>query len=353
MPTNANTSQKKLLYEVSIIRPIVIFLLVLLHSFTKIASGGGHTNDYQLVPAYQWLSWLISGFMLEIFALVSGYVFAYQSLVLKRSYRFLPFVWKKFKRLIIPMLVFGLVYYFCFLYDFSLFEWKEFVITLFSGCGHLWFLPMLFWCFLAIWTIDRFKLSSWLTLLFLAGVTLLPPPYHLPFGLSRLPHFVFYVYAGYFLWTKRKWLIEKCLNKTTIVFLWIAYVVLVIVRNAFMPESHGPMPLIEKAVIVTIPRFVNLLMSCFGVMALYLSVCMVTTKEAYRPKQWVIDASGDCYGVYVFHQFILVALYFFTPFVSLIHPLLTPWVGFVVILTFSLLLTRLTLKTKVGRFLIG
>lgn len=32
--------QKKLLYEVSIIRPIVIFLLVLLHSLTKITNGG-------------------------------------------------------------------------------------------------------------------------------------------------------------------------------------------------------------------------------------------------------------------------------------------------------------------------
>ena len=34
-PTN-----KKLLYEVSIIRPTIIFLLVVLHSFTKIAVGG-------------------------------------------------------------------------------------------------------------------------------------------------------------------------------------------------------------------------------------------------------------------------------------------------------------------------
>lgn len=348
-----DTTQKKLLYEVSIIRPIVISLLVFLHSFSKIASGGGKTNDYQLDTVYQWLCWLISGFRIETIALVAGYVFAYQCLDLKRSYRFLPFVWKKFKRLIIPMLVFGLVYYFCFLYDSSTFEWKGFVIKLFSGCGHLWFLPMLFWCFLGIWTIDHFKLSSWLTLLLLAGVTLLPPPYRLPFGLSKLPHFVFYVYAGYFLWTKRTWLIEKCLKKAAVICLWAAYVALVIVRHAYMPETHGSMPMIEKAVIVTTPRFVDLLMSCCGVMALYLSVCMVTTREGYRPKQWVIDASDNCYGVYIYHQFILVALYFFTPLVSMLHPLLTPWVGFIIILTISLLLTKLSLKTRVGKFLIG
>ena len=47
-------STKKLLYEVSIIRPTIIFLLVVLHSFTKIAAGGGKTNDYQLANAVDW-----------------------------------------------------------------------------------------------------------------------------------------------------------------------------------------------------------------------------------------------------------------------------------------------------------
>lgn len=148
-------------------------------------------------------------------------------------------------------------------------------------------------------------------------------------------------------------MLEKCLKKTIIISLWIVYVALVIVRNAYMPETQGPMSLIEKVVIVTIPRFVDLLMSCCGVLALYLSVCKVTTKEGYRPKQWVINASDNCYGVYVYHQFVLVALYFFTPFVSFLHPLLTPWVGFVIILAISLLLTKLSLKTKIGKFLIG
>lgn len=348
-----DTSQKRLLYEVSIIRPIVIFLLVFLHSFSKIAEGGSRTNDYQLCTVYQWLCWLISGFRIETIALIAGYVFAYQSIDLKRTYQFLPFVWKKFKRLIIPMLVFGLIYFFCFLFDSATFELKSFIIQWFSGCGHLWFLPMLFWCFLAIWAIDRFKLSSWFTLLLLAGVTLLPPPYKLPFGLSRLPHFVFFVYAGYFLWTKRTWLFEKGLKNTILVCLWIAYVALMVVRHAYMPETQATMSVYQKAIIVTVPRIVDLLMSCCGIMALYISVCMVTTKNGYRLKQRVINASDNCYGVYVYHQFVLVVLYFYSPLVSLIHPLLLPWVGFVIILLISLIMTKVSLKTKIGKFLIG
>lgn len=352
MSTAPQPIQKKLLYEVSIIRPLVIFLLVLLHSFTKIAEGGGRTNDYQLIGVYQWFTWLISGFRIETIALVAGYVFSYQSHDLGRKYKFWPFVWKKFKRLIIPMLVFGTVYYFCFYFNPAKFTIKGFVLSLLSGCGHLWFLPMLFWCFIAIWIIDHFKLSSWWLLLLLAVVSIVPTP-ELPLGFARLPHFVFYVYGGYFLWTKRDWLFKHCLTWKCIAALWLLYVVLVVVSHVVMPDAVSTMPFVEKFFTLLEKRAVDLIMAVSGIMALYLTVCSFTTKEEYQPKPWIIAASDHCYGVYVYHQFILVWLYFYTSLVAVCHPLLVPWIGFAVALPVSWLLTKLTLMTKTGRFLIG
>ena len=348
----SNNPQKKLLYDVSIIRPLIITMLVLLHSFTKIAHGGGYDNDYQLVDGYQYFAWLIQGFRVETIALIAGYVFSYQSYALGRSYRFWPFVWKKFKRLIIPMLVFGTVYYFLFLNTADTFSAKEFIVKLLSGCGHLWFLPMLFWCFIFIWMVDHFKLNSWWLLGVLALVSVLPPP-GLPLGFSRLPHFVFYVYGGYFLWIKRDGLFKHCLSWKWIVPLWVLYVLLVVVSHAVVPEVADTMGRLGKAILLELSRVLKLLMAVCGIMALYLSVCSVTTKEGYKPKSWIVSASDNCYGVYVYHQFVLVLLYFFTPFVSVVHPLLVPWIGFVVIMAVSLLLTCLTLKTKLGKFLIG
>lgn len=348
----STTSPKKLLYEVSIIRPTIIFLLVVLHSFTKISAGGSRTNDYELATVYQWFCWLVSGFRIETIALIAGYVFAYQSLDLNKSYKFGPFLWKKFKRLIIPMLVFGLIYYFCFYFDSDSFEVKSFLVTLFSGCGHLWFLPMLFWCFLAIWFIDCFKLSSWFTFLLFAAITIIPIP-SMPFGLGRLPHFLFFVYAGYFLWTKRDWILKHCLNNVTIIAFWIAYVVLVVIVHLVIPTTSTETTVMQKGLIYITKRVVGLLMSCCGIMALYLMVCKTTTKADYHPRQWVIKASDNCYGVYVYHQFILVILYFFTPLVAVCHPLLVPWIGLVVALGASLLLTKITLMSRVGKLLIG
>ena len=350
---SSNTQpKKKLLYEVSLIRPMVIFLLVVLHSFTKIAHGGGNSQDYQLEESYQWFVWLISGFRIETIALVAGYVFSYQSHDLGRSYKLLPFVYKKFKRLIIPMLVFGLVYYFCFYFNVSVFTVKDFILKILSGCGHLWFLPMLFWCFMAIWIIDHYKLNSWVLLVILVIVSIAPTP-KLPLGFSRLPHFVFYVYGGYYLWTKRELLFHRFLSWQWVSLLWLLYIVLVVIYHTVLPQDHSAITSINALIPVLGTNSVKLLIAVAGIVALYLTVCMFTTKEGFRPKPWVISASDNCYGVYVYHQFILVWIYFYTPLVNTLHPLVVPWVGLFIAFSMSMFLTRLTLRTPIGKFLIG
>ncbi len=346
-------ARKKLLYEVSIIRPLVIFLLVTLHSFTKITSGGGgYYNDYSLIGLYKWITWLILGFRIETIALIAGYVFAYQSIDLNKKYELKPFVLKKFKRLIIPMLVFGVVYYFLFYFNPEDFDYSRFVISLLSGCGHLWFLPMLFWCFIAVWIIDHYKLSSASNLIILAFISIVPFP-ELPFGFARLPHFVFYVIFGYFLYTRRDYIISGFLQTKYISLLWLLYITLVVLVHTILPEVKSFSSILYKGFIIGINNGVKLLMTLSGIMALYLTVCNFTTRKQCEPQKWIINASNNCYGIYVYHQFILVLLYFFTPIVAICNPLMVPWIGLVMSLLISWILTKLTLKTKIGRYLIG
>lgn len=352
MTTEPLKQKKKLLYEVSIIRPIVIFLLVFLHSFTKIADGGGYQNDYHLNDTYLWIVRFISGFRIETIALIAGYVFSYQSHDLGRRYQFLPYMWKKLKRLIVPMVFFGLIYYFCFYYNPDTFTVSGFLLQLFSGCGHLWFLPMLFWSFLAIWLIDYLHCSSWWLLLGLAVLSIIPT-LPLPLGFANLPHFLFYVYGGYFLWTKRDWLYKNCMKWPFAVTLWLIYIAIVIAFNVFVPDVSNDIGLMNKLLNAAWVNIIKLIKAVCGILALYLTVSMFTTQDGFKPKPWMVTASDNCYGVYVYHQFILIWLYFFTPFVTTMNDLLVPWCGFVITLVISLLLTRITLKTKIGRFLIG
>ena len=174
----------------------------------------------------------------------------------------------------------------------------------------------------------------------------------LPFGLGRLNHFVFYVYGGYYLWIKRDWFIEKSESLWVLVVLWIIYAVIVVLRHSYLPKIEGSMSL-WKGFIYLFNNATGLLVSCCGIIALFTTVFHYTEKKGYRPKQWVINASNDCYGVYVFHQFIMVYLYYFTPLVGAVNSIFVPWIGFIVSFLVSLLLTKLFLKTKTGRFLIG
>ena len=67
----------------------------------------------------------------------------------------------------------------------------------------------------------------------------------------------------------------------------------------------------------------------------------------------LIRLSGYCYGVYIFQQFILRYLYYKTDMAQCINPYALPWVAAVVTIALSLILTDLSLRTRIGRFLIG
>ena len=97
---------------------------------------------------------------------------------------------------------------------------------------------------------------------------------------------------------------------------------------------------------------IEYVMNMTGILALYLTVSSFTTKPGFELSPAIANMSSNCYGLYVFHQFILLYLYYRTSFTANLG-LLTPWIAFVVTLLLSLLATKFFMKFKVGRFLIG
>ena len=334
--------QKKLLYEVSIIRPIVILLLVIMHSFCIYTFAWDLPAGIEYVPLYRILVKFITGFRIDMIALVSGYVFAYQSLTLCRKYEFRSFAYKKFLRLIIPGLIFSLLYYFCFQFNKSTFGSLEWFLNLSSGFGHLWFLPMLFWCFLTIWCIDRYKLSSKVTFIILALMSIIDMP-KLPFGFSRVFHFAFYCYLGYVMYANKQKILDKFMKYKYIALAWGSYFCLVCASLAF--EHINGFNFLKNAL--------SLFIACCGIFALFLLVCKLIDKPNYAPTEKVIKSSKLCYGVYVYHQFILIFLYYHTELPQILGTYLLPWFTCIITLVLSILITNISLKSRIGRFLIG
>lgn len=61
----------------------------------------------------------------------------------------------------------------------------------------------------------------------------------------------------------------------------------------------------------------------------------------------------NCMGVYIFQQFILIALYYHTGLPRLCGSYALPWVGFALTVPLSFAGTYLMRKTRWGRFLVG
>ena len=401
--------KKRLLYEISIIRPLIIFLLVVYHSLCVFTGGWVPPQGVPSNDVYWWLGHLISGFRIETIAFVGGYVFCYQCVELGRRQGLLAFVWKKFKRLIIPCFVFGIAYYLLFRFNAARFTWRVAFWRVANGIGHLWFLPMLFWCFLACWLVDRllqwlrekheawYCPVGWVLLVVLAGVSLLRVT-GLKMGLSRAPYFLFYFYLGYWLRALRKdgrgargregQLMEKpreglgayppasekhSLDVSlpskegtwTVAALWGVYVVFLLLHlqatNLYLPGCAFKCPRWLQGCSQTVLRLLTLGHTAGGILAVYATTTLwlrrYRTEEA-QPSGWLRECSRLCYGVYVLHMFFMQPIYFFSGFPqwccgSAVGVWLMPWAVLAVTLAASVFGTWLLLKTWVGRFLIG
>lgn len=342
--------EKKLVYEVNVIRPLVILLLVVFHCFCVHAKNWDPIPGVFDIPAYYWIANFISGFQLETMAVVCGYIYAFQAIDLKKEYSLGNFMRKKGQRLLVPCLFWGVIYFFVILQPLQEYSFGQALFIISNGSGHLWFLPMIFWCFVFLWLIHRHSPSRLLAFVVLSALSVLPVP-ALPFGLTRMPHFAFYAYAGYCLWIYREQLHGFFLKKRWVLLFAASYMSLLYWDCSLehFGEEGYTMPLYAKILTRVLKYFIVFT----GVLSLYLSVCLFTVKRGITPPRWVIQSSKICFGVYIFHQFILKYLYYLTPMPEIVGSAALPWVGLAIALPLSILLSLLFVQTKVGRSLIG
>ena len=360
--------------------------MVIYHAFCIYGKGWVELEGVAQNGFYRFLPNLISGFRIEMITLVGGYIYAFQSLELGRTYKFFPFVWKKVKRLLIPCLFFGTIYYLLFRFRPGISTFHGASVRILQGVGHLWFLPLCFGCFVLIWFLDR--LTIWLdsktrftipveALILLSFLALsIFRPFHLPGIWSRRAHFVVFFYGGYLLRKYRASILRVFMKKGWILLLTVLYFAIVTCRHFFL-DKYVLSGVIPRGVGIQLYDTLRFLTPFIGLGALYLFVCSIVERPGFEPRPWIVESSKVCYGVYVYHCFFLMALYyhiwFFDAFwermgwgayvsipewlASMSHPVLAtsllPWLVLAITLPASYYMTKLTLRSRFGRMLIG
>lgn len=330
-----------LLKDIVLIRPILILCIVIGHAF---AIYTGSTSwpmplGYNEIHVYSWINPVFISFQLQAFVFVSGYVFAFQEKIKIISTK--VFIIKKIKRIIVPSICFGILYYYIIQYPETNKTGFDLVLYILNGVGHLWFLPMLFWCYVGMKIFYKYlKTPSIIVLGILLIISIFSSFFPDYLRLSTfLSYFVYFV-LGAWIYRYKDYILKNYAYNKYIVILWLIVVVLCLIKVVVFYSC------IEYRTLYLILN--KILLGILGSVVLFLSVNAFLDKHTLCMNK--LNWKGYM-GVYIYHQFILKYFYYHTNVVLGNYWL--PFCGLLITVVLSVLLVQLTLKFKWGRFLLG
>ena len=339
---------RKILYDVLLIRILLIFLLVVYHSFAIYNGAWKPLNGFPIIESYRWIADISYSFMLEMFVFISGLILGFQALNKTNEFiKDISFIKKKAQRLLVPSIVFGTLYVLIFSNGFNL----QSVYEILNGIGHMWFLPMLFLCFCYISIISRYKYSAQLLLFFCFIIALQPIP-QLPFQLTKSLYYFFFFLFGYLIGC-RKIAINRYIKWRYFVFLFILYLTTSVLFHMWKYEILSGEAILQKLLYFYVKRFNTILCALSGLFAVYIAINIRLSHGNFVLSEKYIKFSGYCFGIYLIQQFILKLLYNNTMYVSFCGPYMLPIISFVITFVLSVVIVGLLMKTKIGRILIA
>lgn len=105
-----NQERKAWLYEISLMRLVLLILLVLYHAFAPYVGTWDKPNGVVDIEVYRWIGLLSRAFRLEGFVFISGYIFTFQVLERRKFEKVSILLKSKIERLLIPSFIFSAIY---------------------------------------------------------------------------------------------------------------------------------------------------------------------------------------------------------------------------------------------------
>lgn len=345
--SSANKGTKKpWLNEISFMRPVLLVLLVSYHAFAPYAGTWQMPDGIEEVNIYKVIALLSRAFRLEGFVFISGYIFTFQLVERKKFDTFGGLFKSKLQRLLIPSFLFSALYIVLFL-DFE--GMFLFAVKVVEGAGHLWYLPCLFWLFLIQYVIVKQGLTlKQMAIPLVLGVILSVQP--LPLQLDKSLYYCIFFTGGGFFWMYSHQITAVCTTHKVLIS-WVVFTISFVLLNMairhFTIMANHSESYMFKNMMFAFNCISKALLAWTGICALYLTAVKYCQK--HKLSQVIIKIGACGYGVYVFHQFILVFLYGQTELPQYVGTYWLPWIGFVITVFLSTVLTLAVRTTKIGR----
>lgn len=341
------------LHEIDILRPLTIVLLVVMHAFTMYAGNWDYPEGIHDVRAYFWVQKISFSCMLEMFVFISGYILGYQVYSRHKHYTFGSILVNKLRRLMLPSVLFSLLYIVCFTSYIPDHAWTRITYQALAGMAHLWFLPMLFWCFLISHVLLQWNIND-LAKLGLLLVLSLFSHLPLPLQLNMSCYYMFFFYLGIVMYRHRgslKQYAEKNIIGIAVSLIGYIAIVILFTRTIESLSLVQPSDRFEKLLLLAQINACKIVYATAGVMLLYMLAIYYTSRASVN--KYIVSFNYYCFSIYIFHQFIIEALYYHTSIPQILGTYWTPWAGTIIGLLVSYALAHLVLLTKTGKYLLG
>lgn len=294
------------LLNIDWLRPIVVILIVVNHVFA-IYSGVWESpwNGIDAnVEVYKWVQRISICCSLQLFTFISGYIYGFQ-ISNKGILNLKQLAQKKVKRLLYPYFLFGSLYYLLISSKGNV-DFIDLLFSLANGIGHLWFLPMLFLCFILHWLFykmevflkcrlnnDQIATTIIMTMLFCIYICapIMPNIFCIKYAFMYLVFF----YIG------QKAYGRITLRPSALFFLAIIYICMFVTNYSIIDSESANIPYLIRKTIDFLTRLSGI--SFFFI----LSLSFVKNKMALS--KFYEKLTSLSFGIYIYHQFIIVYIY--------------------------------------------
>lgn len=325
------------LVNIDFLRPLIILLIVVNHVFAIYAGvWDSPWENAENIEIYKWIQRVAICCSLQLFTFISGYIYAFQ---VKRAgiQSFKQLILKKAHRLLIPYVFFGTLYYFL-IGSGGNYSVDSFFQQLLHGKSHLWFLLMLFWCFVIHWIIIRLTHQNSSKMMYLVILLSLFFYFISPVVTSFLclkQAFMYYVFfcVGFLSYDMFKPNIKVTLALT------ISYVFLFVIFYYYVDHRStiGMYPLY---------KIIELTTKLVGVFC-FMSLAYTFTQTRHQLSKQYLSLTSLSFGVYIYHQFVIQIIYYKTDIPEFFGVYWTPIVCIIITLFSSILLTVVSKRLPV------
>lgn len=323
-------------YDIAILRLLAIVVVVAFHGYgMTMVHFSESTNEVFRNTYYMFNQAGAINIAMPLFVWISGYLFYFELRMNNLTLKKLAI--KKFKRIILPYIVFSMI----FMLTTNSFSFEPFYR---GGYWHLWFLPMLMWCFIVgrmffpiVKGENRLAQIGIQAILFI----IIFIPIKLPelFEMQKLKNWFCWFYLGMMSWRYEK-VIINFFKYTHIALLLALICIVIMILYPTLYEDY---------------TWYKILASFCGIFSLWYFFSLISWKNLFFT-DFLLSLSGLSFGVYVFHNWMQMHMLSKTvqrllPIESFAsnHIYLFPVLLCILAYAFSAMLTYALRQTKIGR----